>query len=74
MIEPAYDIVIRGGRVATATDVFEADVAVAGETVAAVGRGLPVGKRESDARAANWFCPAASTATPISNSFRPRAS
>ncbi|MGA9090115.1 MAG: dihydropyrimidinase, partial [Bradyrhizobium sp.] len=50
MTESAYDVVIRGGRVATATDVFEADVAVAGETVVAVGRGLPAGKREIDAR------------------------
>ncbi len=50
MTEPAYDIVIRGGRVATATDVFEADVAIAGETIAAIGRGLPAGKREIDAR------------------------
>jgi dihydropyrimidinase len=50
MTEPAYDIVIRGGRVATASDVFEADVGIAGETVAAIGRSLPAGKREIDAR------------------------
>ena len=29
MTEPAYDLVIRNGRVATASDVFEADVAIA---------------------------------------------
>src|SRR3981189_3253836 len=50
MTEPAYDIVIRGGRVATASDVFEADVAIAGEPRAPIGRGLPAGKREIDAR------------------------
>jgi dihydropyrimidinase len=50
MTEPAYDIVIRDGRVATASDVFDADVAIAGEGVAAIGRGLPPGKREIDAR------------------------
>jgi dihydropyrimidinase len=50
MTEPAYDIVIRNGRVATASDVFEADVAIAGETVVAIGRGLPAGRREIDAR------------------------
>src|ERR1700728_975885 len=50
MTEPAYDIVIRGGRVATACDVFEADVAIIGETIAAIGRNLPPGKREIDAR------------------------
>ena len=50
MTEPAYDLVIRNGRVATASDVFEADVAVSGEVIVAVGRGLPAGKREIDAR------------------------
>ena len=50
MTEPAYDIVIRGGRVATASDVFEADVAISGENIAAIGRGLSAGKREIDAR------------------------
>ena len=50
MTEPVYDIVIRGGRVATASDVFEADVAIAGETIAAIGRRLAAGKREIDAR------------------------
>ena len=50
MTEPAYDLLIRGGRVATASDVFEADVAIAGKTIAAIGRRLPGGRREIDAR------------------------
>src|SRR6201995_2891849 len=50
MAEPAYDLVIRGGRVATVSDVFEADVAITGETIAAIGRGLGAGRREIDAR------------------------
>ena len=50
MTEPAYDLIIRGGRVATATDVFEADVAISGETIAAIGRGLRAARREIDAR------------------------
>jgi dihydropyrimidinase len=50
MIEPAYDLIIRGGRVATATDVFEADVAITGEAIAAIGRGLGPAKRDIDAR------------------------
>jgi len=50
MTEPAYDLLIRGGRVATVSDVFEADVAISGETIAAVGRGLPGARREIDAR------------------------
>ena len=43
MTEPAYDLLIRGGRVATVSDVFEADVAISGETIVAIGRGLPGG-------------------------------
>ncbi|MGY4296938.1 dihydropyrimidinase [Bradyrhizobium sp. i1.4.4] len=50
MTEPTYDLIIRGGRVATTTDVFEADVAISGEAIAAIGRGLPAAKREIDAR------------------------
>src|SRR3979409_816666 len=50
MTEPAYDLLIRGGRVATVSDVFEADVAISGETIVAIGRGLPGGRREIDAR------------------------
>ena len=50
MIEPAYDLIIRGGRVATATDIFEADVAITGESIVAIGRGLGPAGREIDAR------------------------
>src|ERR1700712_6078884 len=50
MTEPAYDTVIRGGRVATVSDVFEADVGIVGEATAAIGRNLPPGRREIDAR------------------------
>jgi dihydropyrimidinase len=50
MTEPAYDLVIRGGRVATASDVFDADIGIKGESIAAIGRNLPGGKHEIDAR------------------------
>jgi len=50
MTEPVYDLLIRGGRVATVSDVFEADVAISGETIAAIGRGLPGARREINAR------------------------
>jgi dihydropyrimidinase len=50
MTEPAYDLVIRNGRVATVSDVFEADVAITGEAIVAIGRNLPAGKREIEAR------------------------
>src|SRR6202000_3262733 len=50
MADP-YDLVIRGGRVATTSDVFEADVGISGESIAAIGRNLPAGQREIDARA-----------------------
>ena len=46
----AYDTVIRGGRVATASDVFDADIGIEGESIAAIGKGLSAGKREVDAR------------------------
>ncbi|TDR89580.1 dihydropyrimidinase [Enterovirga rhinocerotis] len=49
MSEAPYDLVIRGGTVATASDVMEADVAIAGQEIAAIGRGLPKGAREIDA-------------------------
>jgi dihydropyrimidinase len=45
-----FDLVIRGGTVATASDVFEGDVGIRGETIAALGRGLAEGRREIDAR------------------------
>jgi dihydropyrimidinase len=45
-----YDLVIRGGRVATAADVMQADVAIKGETIVALGQGLARGAREVDAR------------------------
>lgn len=49
MPAPSYDLVIRGGTVGTASGSFRADVAVTGETVAAVGLDLPRGAREIDA-------------------------
>lgn len=46
---PDHDLVIRGGTVATTTDVFRADVAVRGERISAVGLGLGPGAVEIDA-------------------------
>ncbi|MFZ1551602.1 MAG: dihydropyrimidinase [Anaerolineae bacterium] len=43
-----YDLVIRGGRVITATHELTADVAIDGEKIAAIGRGLH-GRRTLDA-------------------------
>src|SRR5215813_8781889 len=45
-----YDLVLRGGTVATSSAIFPADVAIEGETIAAVGRELPPGAKEIDAR------------------------
>ena len=45
-----FDLVIRGGTVANATDVFAADVGVSGEKIVALGEALPPGRREIDAR------------------------
>jgi dihydropyrimidinase len=44
-----YDLVIRGGTIATATGVYKADVAVADGGISAIGLDLPGGKREIDA-------------------------
>lgn len=46
---PDFDLVIRGGTVATASAVFQADVAVHGERIVAIGQGLPDGTAEIDA-------------------------
>jgi dihydropyrimidinase len=48
--DPVYDLVIRGGTVATSSDVFTADVGITGETIVALGSGLAAGKKEIDAR------------------------
>jgi dihydropyrimidinase len=45
-----YNLVLRGGTVASASAVFLADVAIEGETIAAIGRHLPPGAREIDVR------------------------
>jgi dihydropyrimidinase len=50
MSERVYDLVIRGGTIATASAVMTGDVAVAGEEIAAIGRRLGSGKREIDAK------------------------
>lgn len=50
MTNPEFDVVIRGGSVATTTDTFKADVGIRGERIAAIGERLPRGLREIDAR------------------------
>lgn len=45
----AFDLVIRGGTVATAADVFRADVGVKAGRVAALAHNLPRGRQELDA-------------------------
>lgn len=45
-----FDLVIRGGTVATASGVYEADVGVVGEEIAAVGKNLSRGGEEIDAK------------------------
>src|SRR5258707_4825276 len=42
--DPVYDLVIRGGTVATSSDVFAADVGITGETIVALGSSLAAGK------------------------------
>jgi dihydropyrimidinase len=49
MTSRKFDLVIRNGTVVTPTGVVEADVAIAGETIVAVGQSLGSGQREIDA-------------------------
>ena len=51
-----FDIVIRNGTVATAADSFVADVAIKGQEIVAIGRGLGGAKREIDAKG-KFVCP-----------------
>ena len=45
-----FDLVVRGGTVATASGVFEGDVGVVGEEIVAVGKNLSKGSQEIDAK------------------------
>jgi dihydropyrimidinase len=53
---PEFDLVIRGGRIATASETFDADIGVGGGRVAALGAGLGRGAQEIDA-AGRWVLP-----------------
>ena len=45
-----YDLVVRNGTVATAADVFRADIGVTAGRIATIGAKLPRGRREIDAQ------------------------
>ncbi|WP_332814223.1 dihydropyrimidinase [Ramlibacter sp.] len=49
MADSRLDLVIRGGRVATAADTFLADIGIRDGRIALLGEGLPAGRREIDA-------------------------
>ncbi len=44
----AYDLVLRNARIATADAVFDGDIAILGERIAALGTSLPAGREERD--------------------------
>jgi dihydropyrimidinase len=50
MAQAGFDCVIRGGRVGTAVDEFDADVGIKDGAIAAIGRGLDAGTKEIDAQ------------------------
>jgi dihydropyrimidinase len=50
MNAPEFDLVIRGGSVATASDVFKADVGIRGERIVALGENLARGVSEVNAK------------------------
>jgi dihydropyrimidinase len=47
--DAAFDLVVRNGRVATAADLFEADIGIRGGRIVQLGEGLAAGAREIDA-------------------------
>ena len=49
MTSPAFDTVIRGGTLATASEVVRADLGIRDGRIAAIGIGLPEGAQELDA-------------------------
>lgn len=51
-----FDLVVRDGWVATASEVFEADVGIRDGLITAIGRGLPRGAREINA-SERWVLP-----------------
>ncbi|ANN79476.1 dihydropyrimidinase [Bordetella flabilis] len=51
-----FDLTIRNGRISTASDTFHADIGVRDGIIAAVGRGLPAGRRDIDAQG-RWVLP-----------------
>jgi len=51
-----YDLVVRNARVATAADVFDADIGIVGGRIAALAARLPAGREEIDA-AGRWVLP-----------------
>ena len=50
MPQAPFDCVIRGGRVGTAVDEFDADIGISDGAIAAIGRNLPAGATEIDAK------------------------
>ena len=49
MSTPAFDVVVRNARVATASDVFVSDIGITNGKIAVLGLGLASGKVEMDA-------------------------
>ncbi|WP_249977821.1 dihydropyrimidinase [Vreelandella olivaria] len=52
----AFDMVVRNGQVATATDIFAADIGIINGKISAIAEGLPAGKRDIDA-CGRWVLP-----------------
>ncbi len=51
-----FDLTVRGGRIATAADTFEADIGVRDGVIAAIASRLPAGRQDIDA-SGNWVLP-----------------
>ncbi len=51
-----FDVTVRGGRVSTASNTFEADIGIKGGIITAVAPNLPAGRRDINA-AGRWVLP-----------------
>ena len=56
MENTAFDLVIRNAHIATATDIFDADIGIRDGRIIALAQQLPAGKEEIDA-AGRWVLP-----------------
>lgn len=56
MSAPDFDVTLRGGRISTERETFEADIGIKDGVIAAIGKDLPSGRSDIDAQG-RWVLP-----------------